>query len=500
MSLTPAAQEADIVISVMLEMQKQTAGLVSTAKAAAKRAQAAFGKEFKWTDEFKDAFMNTLADRQASIAKQDKFKMANLDKLNPAMLSTYKKNLAELTKQYGKTVPLIDRQNEALKRTQESIKDSPFKGWAMSIMFAGMAIKNMMSQIWASSTKTFNEVKHSVEGTVTGFDMLNGSLKYLGFNVGQALEPLAYMLIPIIDYISQLVMDHPDAFKWLFAALTVIGTAAFAGGSIALATAGIEGMALAFGLASKNAEGIMVYDWANLGKSIQKGVGLISIAWSLEQASDAYKDFTENGNFVSGLQRSLSSIAAATGGWLLWKGKTGAGTAALAIAIGADWLADDTFFENAGWTMGWLVAGMATTMLAMEYRWNNGWKSMVATAIDALTPMTSILGLFGISLGDAIMGSKNEFDWGGAFEASMSEIMLRMREMDKDTAALKERINMKVDTMLNPTQPSQFSSPSEGIVTQTVNNVTYNFVQQTGESNAQFINRIMAEVKAMQVR
>ena len=50
---------------------------------------------------------------------------------------------------------------------------------------------------------------HSVEGTVTGFDILNGELKYLGFNIGSALEPVVGFLTPIISAVSEWVQEHP---------------------------------------------------------------------------------------------------------------------------------------------------------------------------------------------------------------------------------------------------------------------------------------------------
>jgi hypothetical protein len=510
--MSATQSESDIIIKVMMEMQRNTAELTAQAKAAAEQAKKVWAKEFggKMPGGFKDSFMSILGDKRAAEAKaaaqaskqgsmQDIFKMTKLDNLDPALLKTYQKNLAGLTTQYGKTVPMINLQNEALKRTQESVKDNPFKGWAMSIMFAGMAIKNTMAQLWTSSQKTFNEVMHSVEGTTTGFDMLDGSLKYLSFNMGAALEPLAMMLIPIVDYVSELVMDHPDAFKWLFAALTVLGTAAFAGGSIALAKAGVEGLALAFGLASKNAAGLITYDWAALGTTIQKGVGSVAILWSLKKADDAY-DYFESGKFVESFTSALSGMAMASGGLLLWKGKNVAGGAAIALGIGLEWVEEDRFFQNAGWLMGWLVAGFATVMLRLKWSWNNGWQQMISDLIDMLSPVSMLLSAFGISIGKAIFKPQGEFDWSGSFETAMVEIMARMKEMDMALAEKKDIINQKVDSMVTPVQNSGINFDVPGMASQTVNNVTYNFVQQTGESNQAFINRIMAEIKAMQVK
>jgi hypothetical protein len=440
-------------------------------------------------------------DKRQKESMQNMFKMTKLDSLNPGMLAKYNTNLANLQKQYGKTVPLINLQNEALKRTNESIKESPFQGWAMSIMFAGMAVKNFMTQIWTSSTKTFNDVKHSVEGTVTGFDMLTGSLQYLGFNVGAALEPLAIMLIPIIDYVSQLVQDHPDAFKWLFAALTVLGTAAAVGGSIILAKAGIEGLGIQLGIASKNAQGLMTYDWSKLGTTIQKSIGSVAILWSMKKAADAFSYF-EDGKFVNGFLASLSSLASGTGGLLLLTKNPVSGGIMLAIATGLSWVENDTLFTNIGWLFGWIVAGMSACMLQLGWSWNQGWKQMVADAINLVTGGlgNTIAKAMGFDLGQAITGASGEFDFSGAFETGLVEIMTTMRKLDMDLSKKKDAIDRQIQDNLRPVQGKSLESAAPGVVSTVVNNIQYNFVQKAGEDNAQFVNRIMAEIRAIQAR
>lgn len=121
----------------------------------------------------------------------------------------------------------------------------PFQAWALSIMFFGMAMQRVFSQIWKASTATFNEVMHSVAGTVTGFDMLTGSLKYLQFTAGQALEPLAYHLFPIIDAISAWIEDNQTLFRTLLTIVGVLGTFLMVTGTLVL---GILGVVTAAGM------------------------------------------------------------------------------------------------------------------------------------------------------------------------------------------------------------------------------------------------------------
>lgn len=114
-----------------------------------------------------------------------------------------------------------------------------FQGWAMSIMFFGMAIQRVFLNIWKQSTQVFNDVMHSVEGTVTGFDMLQGSMKYLWYTIGEALEPLAAQLIPIIMRIQEWVSTHEELTrKWVKWGI-IIGTIMMLVGTLVLGFNGV---------------------------------------------------------------------------------------------------------------------------------------------------------------------------------------------------------------------------------------------------------------------
>jgi hypothetical protein len=141
----------------------------------------------------------------------------------------------------------LDNYNKSFNSLTSQIQKTqrPFAGWAMSIMFAGRALQRGFTSIWKSSTKTFNEVMHSVEGTSTGFDMLEGSMKFLGFTIGSALEPIAMKLIPIIDMMSEWVSQHPQLTAGVLSVVGILGTLAFVGGSVKLA---VDGIVSAFNL------------------------------------------------------------------------------------------------------------------------------------------------------------------------------------------------------------------------------------------------------------
>jgi hypothetical protein len=152
----------------------------------------------------------------------------------------------------------IDKQlTGAVKNASKKLEQGKraFAGWAMSIMFFGMALQRAFSQIWTTSTKTFQDVMHSVEGTVTQFDMLEGSMKYLGFVAGAALEPIAAWLIPVIDSISEWIVNNEELFRTIVAVGGIAGTVFAIGGAAALAVNGFIDLFAKLGIIALDAKG-----------------------------------------------------------------------------------------------------------------------------------------------------------------------------------------------------------------------------------------------------
>jgi hypothetical protein len=149
---------------------------------------------------------------------------------------------AQSLRQVASAQQELHKRTTALNRELNKSRGE-FPAWALSIMFFGMALQRTFDTIWRSSTKTFNDVMHSVEGTVTGFDILEGSLKYLGFTAGQALEPLALMLVPIIDKISQWVVENEGVFRTFMLIIGVLGPVLV---GLGMAVTTINGLSVAF--------------------------------------------------------------------------------------------------------------------------------------------------------------------------------------------------------------------------------------------------------------
>lgn len=145
-------------------------------------------------------------------------------------------------------------------------------GAGLGVMFFGMAIQRAFMGIWQSASKTFTEVMASTTDATNGFTMLEGSLKFLWFTVGEALEPLAMALIPIIDKITDWIQLNPELTRQLVKWGIIIGTTLFFVGQLAL---GINGVVQAVGLL----KGLfMASTWVKFGK-ILGSIFLSPVTW-----------------------------------------------------------------------------------------------------------------------------------------------------------------------------------------------------------------------------
>lgn len=129
----------------------------------------------------------------------------------------------------------------AIKETQNDLKKlrGSLLGASLSALFFGMAMKNAAMNVWKSTTKTFQEIAHSVQGTVTQFDLLNGSMAYLKFSVGEALEPLAASLVPIIDKLTKIVQENPKLVAGFVKWGIILGTTLMVLGQLGTAFLGL---------------------------------------------------------------------------------------------------------------------------------------------------------------------------------------------------------------------------------------------------------------------
>lgn len=152
------------------------------------------------------------------------------------------KKISEFQKSTRNQFVRIARQQKVIReetdKLNKSLGNRAFAGYAMSIMFAGMALQRLSMSLYKWGTKAFQEINHSVEGTVTNTDLLEGSMKYLGFTIGQSLEPMIGWLVPIIEKLSEWVEANPEIAEGITSWGIGLGTLFMVGGSGALAING----------------------------------------------------------------------------------------------------------------------------------------------------------------------------------------------------------------------------------------------------------------------
>ena len=187
------------------------------------------------------AIGNTTPDILILIETQFKKAVKDLD--------TYTRKVSGMSRITSKQFQTIDKHIQSVSTAQNRLKkltevqQRQFQGWALSIMFFGMALQRIFNTIWKSSTKTFQDVMHSVQGATTDFDLMQGALKYLQFTAGAALEPIAKWLVPIIDATSQWISENEEAFRIFTVVVGVLGTLFAAGGAGVLAVNGFLDLA-----------------------------------------------------------------------------------------------------------------------------------------------------------------------------------------------------------------------------------------------------------------
>jgi hypothetical protein len=405
-----------------------------------------------YTREAKLAFANTVNTWNAEAANK-RVKLA-IDDTTPVKISgTISSLRTELNKatnnvrilgaEYRKTgkngaefAAAQERVAKATERLNKATGKTPFAGYALSLMFAGQMVKRSLMTMSTFGIKTFQEIAHSVEGTVTASDMLDGSMKYLGFTIGQALEPVVAFIVPIIDYISDWISNNEELFRTVTVLGIAIASALAIGGAIILAKNGFTDLFV-------HAKGL---NWASIGTTITKGIGVIAIGYALKDMGNAFEEF-EKGNFKKGFLTALSGALKAIGGMMLLTGAgTGVGAALIGIGFAIELVQTGTFFQTVNSVLGWIGALFGTWIDSIEYNFKQGlWKGIIGTLLDIITFLSKIpsggflLGALGItsvnkSLDDLnskmkeMTGVANKFN----FTTSMQQNAMRMKENAKE--------------------------------------------------------------------
>jgi hypothetical protein len=204
------------------------------------------------------------------------------------VLAQAKKDLGKISNVYGVkyryAADAVAEAQQSVWKSQQKLNMAlgGFKGKmlmaSLSMLFFGQTLQRVFNSLWQSGSKTFNEVMHSVEGTVTGFDELNGATTYFGFTIGQALAPIAAWLAPIILSISEWISQNQGLTAGLLVTIGTVGTLLYTLGTIGSALTGFKSLtellngASASGLLENGVKiGASIYLAQDTIKDIQKG-------------------------------------------------------------------------------------------------------------------------------------------------------------------------------------------------------------------------------------
>jgi hypothetical protein len=358
-----------------------------------------------------------------------------------AYFDNYYKNVAGAVRLTDKLTGSI-RNAGKVSQEMDKAASRPFAGWAMSIMFFGMAIQRAFSQIRSYGTKTFKEIYESVEGNVSQVTLLEGSFKYLGFSIGAALEPIIAWIIPIVDKIADWINQHEKLTGSIVVVGTVLGALFSVGGGAVLALNGFLDLGSKMGLITMEADKISGYNWAALGNVVQKGLGVIAISFAVGDAVESFKEL-KDGAWVSGFGDAVAAGLEGWGGLTYLKGGKGSfkkGTLLVTLGIATDKLFEGTLFTDLMKIAGAIMA--IFTALGMQIA-DNLKGFLVDAFIGAVAAMPdTVLSAFGIDLGQitkkALGISTETIDFTTAFNDAYAIYISKAMEYD---AAIKKVID-----------------------------------------------------------
>lgn len=442
-----------------------------------------------------------------------------------AALKQAQKDVRGFTAPTIKDLRRLAKSELSLAKTQKALNDHlrgsyrPFEGWALSVMFFGMALQRIFNQIWTSSQKVFQDVMHSVEGTVTGFDQLNMSLDYLWYSVGAALEPFAYALSDIVSIIAEWVSENPRWTAAILGIMAVLGTLSAAGGMLVLSANGFYDLGVKMGYVKSQANGLMSMNWGAIGSAISKGIGTIAIGYAFFVANDAITSF-KNGDALGVMQNGIAALAIASGGLLLYTGVPIAGAALLAIGIGFKLLAEDKFFQTAGNLVGWLIAGFAVVGDYIKAVFETGLVNSIKIGVrEMLLALNPIMFIFDTLSQGKLKDAMNtfagiedvKFDLTASFSKNMALIDESMKAMDQMAAAQREALrSVGKGLVVTGLQGEQFSNEwiemalrdtitdkrVEDDVISRSQQITMNITQQPGENLDMLVRRIIQSIQS----
>jgi hypothetical protein len=372
------------------------------------------------------------ADAKEALATYDKIKAKT-----QSLSKITSKNIKEMDVAFNNVVTTTKKLDSVIAKSKPR-----FAGWALSIMFAGMAIQRAFSSISKFGIKSFNDVAHSQEGVVTASDKLDGSMKYLGFTIGAALQPVIEWLVPIVEWIAEWVDENEGLAAGIVILGTTIGTVFAVGGAAVLALNGF----LELG------DKLRAIDWEQIGSNITKGIGIISIGYAFKEAAEAYAAF-KDGKLGTALTEAISAGLFGFGGMRVLKGQKGGG-ALIAIGVAFELVKMGVFFDVFAKLMS---AVMANAQSAFEFIANAFQVIVMNKIADRLDKMASWLAGIAPGLSIALKAAAGgireqakdkELNFVEIWKSNYEDNLATMQPIAK---AMDEKISQFLNYLDNPT-------------------------------------------------
>jgi hypothetical protein len=239
-----------------------------------------------------------------------------------------------------------------------------YLGVGLSMLFLGMSLKRFSEQALRSLINTYATVmgQTSTFGIMT--NRLAASWEYLKWSIMNALERTGLMdlFIGAVQKAVNFFIDLDDSAK--IAIATIAGAGWITGTILTPMGQVITAMSADWAQMGTNI-GLLKDKATDLVPILQKAVGVVAIYFAFEAAADAFEYFSD-GRMGDGLLASLKTAALASGGWLMFKGKTGKGGALLAIGMALELVGRGTLFQTFTATLATLGALVAAAGMTYE--------------------------------------------------------------------------------------------------------------------------------------
>lgn len=385
--------------------------------------------------------------------------MKNLRKVRKEVNNLQRPNIRSFKRVAAAQEQVVQGQQklaDAMKsQKQRMLEAQPaFAGYALSLLFFGQQLQRTFTQIGRFGVNTFKEISATVEGTTNNATMLEGAFKFLGFTIGEALDPLLGLLIPIVIKIGEWINDNPKLTAGIITLGAALGAIIATGGGLKLAYDGFVGLNGTIKAITTSADGVSSYDWKGLGSKIQKGIGVVAILYAVEQAADAFQEL-EEGKFGNAMVSALSSGLLGIGGLKLLKGGKGGGVL-IAVGVALDLINQGKFIQTINSVLGLIFSLIETSIQNIGEVFKTGFVNSIKTAISELLDNSVIgaaLGLAGYDLGAGVnkllKTEEVDFDFGARFRENYQRGQERSARVDEQITLFIESFNVSGDETIN---------------------------------------------------